>query len=253
MTQTVFGPHYAAAYDELYQDKDYLAECDLIERVFQEYAQGAVRSVLDLGCGTGGHAAPLAERGYTVVGVDRSPGMLARAAARGSAARFETGDITSVQLDEAFEATLMMFAVLGYQVCNADVQAALATARRHLSPTGLLFADVWYGPAVMAERPSERVKVTGASGGSQVIRVASGELDSRRNVCTVRYRLWHLDRGRLTAETREQHSMRYFFAPELELFLNATGFELLRLGAFPNIEDEPSEHTWNVAFVARAV
>ena len=47
--------------------------------------------------------------------------------------------------------------------------------------------------------------------------------------------------------------MRYFFAPELELILAASGFELVRLGAFPNLDDEPTEQTWNVALVARAI
>jgi SAM-dependent methyltransferase len=123
---SVFGRDYAAAYDNLYRDKDYLAECDLIEWVCKTYATGPVRRVLDLGCGTGGHAVVLAEREYLVVGVDRSPEMLERARARGSSARFEQGQIASVDLGETFDAVLMMFAVLGYQVGNADVQAALA-------------------------------------------------------------------------------------------------------------------------------
>ena len=264
-TAAVFGTAYAAAYDTLYQDKDYAAECALIERVFSEYGDGAVERVLDLGCGTAGHALRLAERGYRVVGVDRSADMLRQAAQRVDAARrngqdegngqvrFELGDITSVQLPETFDAVLMMFAVLGYQVCNGDVQAALGTARRHLRPGGLLFADVWYGPAVLAQRPSERVKVLAASDGGQVIRVASSELDTLRNSCTVRYRLWRIEDGRVEAETGEEHPMRYFFAPELELFLADAGFQLLRLGAFPELDAEPSEQTWNAAFSARAV
>src|SRR5207248_11417549 len=73
MIEGVFGPQYAEAYDTLYRDKDYSAECDAIEHVFRLYGIGPVRRVLDLGCGTGGHAVPLAERGYEVVGVDRSP------------------------------------------------------------------------------------------------------------------------------------------------------------------------------------
>ena len=43
MTQGVFGRDYAAAYDVLYQDKDYMAECDLIENVFRLYGQSAMR------------------------------------------------------------------------------------------------------------------------------------------------------------------------------------------------------------------
>jgi SAM-dependent methyltransferase len=188
-----------------------------------------------------------------VVGVDRSAEMLRHAAERGSAAQFELGEIAAVDLKRQFDAVIMMFAVLGYQVTNAAVQAALATARRHLSSAGLLFGDLWYGPAVLAQRPSERVKVMDTPGGGRVIRVASSALDSRCDVCTVRYQLWRVEGGQLQAEVREEHPMRYFFAPELELLLSGAGFELLRLGAFPQLDAEPSEQTWNVAFVARAV
>lgn len=51
----VFGKEYTRAYDHLYQDKDYAKECDFIEAVFQKYSVG-VKTILDLGCGTGGHA-----------------------------------------------------------------------------------------------------------------------------------------------------------------------------------------------------
>jgi SAM-dependent methyltransferase len=249
----VFSHDYAAAYDDLYQDKDYLAECDLIEHVLNTYADGpAGRRLLDLGCGTGGHAAPLTRRGYDVVGVDRSPDMLRQAAARASSARFELGEIGALDLGETFDAVLMMFAVLGYQVGNADVQAALATARRHVGPGGLFFCDFWYGPAVLAERPGQRVKVIDTPGG-QVIRVASGELDARHNLCTVDYRVWRMADSRLVSETRERHPMRYFFAPELELLLAQAGFELQRLGAFPALGADPTEATWNAALVARAI
>src|SRR6266581_5500689 len=91
MTQGVFGRDYAAAYDDLYQDKDYLAETDLIENVFKLYGQSTVRRVLDLGCGTGGHAVVLAARGYEVVGIDRSAEMLERARARGSSEERRVG------------------------------------------------------------------------------------------------------------------------------------------------------------------
>ena len=49
MTQP-FGSDYAESYDELYADKDYEAECDLIERVLRTYGEGKIASILDLGC-----------------------------------------------------------------------------------------------------------------------------------------------------------------------------------------------------------
>src|ERR1043166_4836147 len=141
-----FGTDYAAAYESLYQDKHYSAECDLLESIFRQCGQGPINRVLDFGCGTGGHANLLAERGYTVVGVDRSEDMLRQARTHATTCRFERGDVTSVRLGETFDAVLMMFAVLGYQTTNEQVLNALKTARCHLHDGGLLFADVWYGP-----------------------------------------------------------------------------------------------------------
>jgi SAM-dependent methyltransferase len=250
---TVFGREYADAYDSLYAEKDYRGECDLVERVFSAYAVGSVRRILDLGCGTGGHSSLLAERGYDVVGVDRSHEMLDRARRRGGAVRYSQSDIRTVRLGESFDAVLIMFAVLGYLTSNADVRQALCAARQHLRTGGVLFADVWYGPAVLEQRPSERVKVIETGDSGRVIRSASSVLDSRHNVCTVKYQLWRLRDRQLVDEIREEHPMRYFFEPELELMLNAADFELQRVGAFPELEVEPSEQTWNVAFVARAV
>ena len=84
----LFGSEYADAYDILYKDKDYVEECGLIDRFLKTYGNRPVRNVLDLGCGTGNHALPLAQLGYEIVGVDRSKGMLESARKKaGSAAQ----------------------------------------------------------------------------------------------------------------------------------------------------------------------
>ncbi len=254
----VFGSLYADSYDTLYQDKDYQAECDRIIQLFRQYSQRPVRQILDLGCGTGNHAFPLAQRGYEVVGVERSESMLAHArdkAAQGPAENrvvLEQGDIRSVELGRSFDAALIMFAVLGYQHENADVRATLRTARQHLRPGGLLVFDVWYGPAVLRERPSQRVKVIPTRQG-KILRVASGTLDTLRHLCRTDYLLWRWSEGKPLQETKEAHTMRYFFGPELELFLQCEGFALDRLGAFPDIERDPDETTWNVLGVAHVL
>jgi SAM-dependent methyltransferase len=151
-----------------------------------------------------------------------------------------------------FDAVLLMFAVLSYQLDNAGVTAALRTARRHLRSGGLLLFDVWYGPAVLFQRPSERVKTIPTLTG-KISRASSSELDTSRHVCTVRFHIWKFDAERLSSETVEEHTVRYFFPLELNLFLESTGFNPTRLGAFPDFERDPDEKSWNVLAVARAV
>jgi SAM-dependent methyltransferase len=257
MNQT-FGAVYAGAYDSLYGDKDYAGECDLIEELFRRYANHPVSTVLDLGSGTGNHAFPMASRGYQVLGVERSQDMLS--VARGKLANtpvqtnpvFEHGDIRKVEIGRQFDAAVMMFAVLGYQFENSDVLAALKAARRHLRVGSLFLFDVWYGPAVLHERPSSRVKLTPNHKG-KILRVVSSELDVSHHLCRVTYHVWSFAGDTIVSETEETHLMRYFFPLELQLFMEDSGFTLIRLGAFPEFDKEPDMTTWNVIGVARAV
>jgi SAM-dependent methyltransferase len=253
----IFGKEYARAYDALYQEKNYQVECDLVEKIFSTFTAFPIQTVLDLGCGTGNHAIPLAKRGYRVVGVDRSQEMLDEAREKALAhipplpVEFHQADVRLLELGKRFDAALLMFAVLGYQLTNADVLASLRSTRKHLIPGGLLVFDVWYGPAVLHLRPSERMKVVPTSKG-QIIRWASGELDPLIQLCRVDYHVWNLEEERLVAESQESHQMRFFFPLELALFLKNSDFQLLHLGAFPEYENAPDENTWNILCVARA-
>lgn len=255
-----FGAAYAQQYDLLYQDKNYDAEVALLERLFARHGLGG-NTILDLGCGTGQHALRLARRGYEVTGVDRSPEMLRIARVKSEQTLDETtpqpsfveGDVTSVRLGGTpFDAALMMFAVLGYQVTNESVRASLRTVRAHLRPGSLFVCDIWYGPAVLHVRPSERTKVVDAPDG-QVIRSVRTSLDSFAHRADVSYRVWRLRGKEVVAEMRETHAMRFFFPQELALLFEMEGLELLELRAFGDADAPPTEDTWNVLAVGRAV
>jgi SAM-dependent methyltransferase len=192
-------------------------------------------SILDLGCGTGNHAIPLAKRGYSVVGIDRSEEMLACLRSKAgnqlsSNISFQRGSIRSVDLGHTFDATLMMFAVLGYQTENKDVLAALRTARRHLNPGGILIFDIWHGPAVLNLRPSERSKIIPTSEG-EMVRLASGSLDTELQTCTVNYQIWRIKEDRILSRAKESHHMRCFSRSNWISFSispDSPGFHLVR-------------------------
>ena len=251
----VFGSDYSRAYDTLYSEKDYEGEADLVRRLLREYGDSDVKTILDLGCGTGNHLFPLLERGFDVTGVDRSGDMLTileeKAAAAGVSPRIHRSSIAALDLGERFDAALLMFAVLGYHRSNDEVVQALDSARRHLEDGALLVFDVWYGPAVLVEGPGDRVRVIDR-GMETTLRVSTSELRTRDHLVRVGMEVWEMRDDRVTNHIQEDHWMRYFFPKELELLLDVTGFSLLRLGAFPDIGRDPDETTWNVLAVARA-
>jgi SAM-dependent methyltransferase len=249
-----FGHAYASIYDASYAEKDYRRECDTITDAFERFGDGAVRTVLDLGCGTGSHALLLAAKGYSVTGVDLSPEMLTIAREKSDRARagicFIAGDVRYVDAHGPYDAALLMFAVLGYQHENADVRAAFSNVRRHLRPGGLLVFDAWYGPGVLADPPASRTRLVETMRGA-VVRKATSTMDVRRHACTVRYELAPQDHAGETSF--ESHTVRYFFPMELEMYLESCGFRLLRMGDAADPECQPDERTWNVHVVAQAV
>lgn len=253
---SVFASLYASQYDTLYVDKDYGSECDLIERAFGKFG-ATPRSILDIGCGTGSHTLELACRGYQCTGVDLSQAMLDEAMRKSAATdvankpRWIQGDARTFAPNRTFDAAIMMFAVVGYLTSNDDVLDGLRNVRRHLSPGALFICDFWYGPAVLAVRPSERVRVL-RHGEEQTIRAASTAIDSFSHTADVSFRLWKMRGEEFLGETSETHRMRYYFPQEFKLLLEAAGFESLSLSTFPTLDEALTDNNWNALSVARA-
>jgi SAM-dependent methyltransferase len=260
VSETVFSD-YARYYDLLYQDKDYEGEAGYVASLFERF-HAPTKQVLELGAGTGKHALLLAQRGYQVHGVERSAGMLARARALAESARrrleseghttpvFVEGDIRSVRVDRQFDAAISLFHVISYQTTNEDLLCAFATARTHVRGGGLFVFDVWYGPAVLTDRPAVRVKRM-ADDLIEATRLAEPVLHPNRNVVDVNYDVFIRTQATgAVSETRETHEMRYLFAPEIELLLAQSGFALLHHEEW--LTGRPSGcDTWGVCFVAR--
>ena len=251
---TVFNTSYSDAYDTIYSEKDYDGECALLERIFSKYSEIPISSVLDLGCGTGGHSIRLAEKGYEITGIDISPSMLShalqKAKERNLNIRFHLSSIIDLDLKKEFDYSIMMFAVLGYHYKNNEILSALKNIRRHLKNSGVLVFDVWYGPAVLNQKPSDKFFIK-KEGEKQVIRTSTGRLDTFTHTCDVEFNLWEINNNSLISQTREIHKMRYFFPQEIKLFLSIAGFKMLYIGAFSGFESNATDETWNVVVVAK--
>jgi SAM-dependent methyltransferase len=254
---SVFG-NYARYYDLLYRDKDYAGEAQFIDRLIRSHAPTA-QTILELGCGTGTHAILLAKAGYDLHGVDLSPEMLETAARRraelppelASKLQFSPGDARTVRVEGTFDVVISLFHVVSYQTTNADLHAAFATAKQHLKPGGIFIFDIWYGPTVLTDRPTLRVKRL-EDDRIQVTRIAEPKIYPNENWVDVNYQVFIRDKAsNAVEEVRETHRMRYLFTSEIELFLQAQGMELLTCREWMS-DRAPGFDTWGVYYIGRA-
>lgn len=253
---TVFQ-QYSHYYDLLNAGKDYGTETAYVLNLAQREAPSLLlQQILNLGCGTGCHDLHLAAHGCEVTGVDRSETMLAiarRAAAESGtwpAPCFLQGDITTIRLDKKFDLILSLFHVIGYQTTNAELQNAFNTATAHLSPDGLFIFDFWYGPAVLHQKPSARVKQV-ENETIALRRITTPVLHDTTNTVEVNFEIDITDKRNGTCQTlSETHIMRYLFLPEVTNLLDRAGLTLLGTEEWLT-GNAPTLESWNVCCVAK--
>jgi SAM-dependent methyltransferase len=179
--------------------------------------------LLDLCCGHGRHAVPLAQLGYRVTGLDRSRRLLERAAAL-AAARGQQVDLVAADMrrlpfaDASFDAALNLFHAFGYLEDEAEDERVLAEVGRVLAPSGRLLQEVANREAlVRGWRDSDVLRT-----GDGLVVLQERTLDLRTSRELTRYTWLHPDGRRTT----RQASIRLYTLTELAAMLARAGLEL---------------------------
>lgn len=241
--------YYAKYYNLLYQDKDYRNEVNYIHSLIQQYGQKSAQKILDIGCGTGTHASYMSELGYHVTGIDLSPEMISHAIEKKIPnANFMVGNAADFQIDEKIDIITSLFHVLSYQTTNEKFEKMISQVTKHLPENGLFIFDFWYGPAVLTERPSVRIKRLEDTD-VKITRIAEPILKINENIVDVHYELIIENKHNQQVNTiKEIHPMRYFFLQEIEMILSKNNIQLVYSKEWIT-EEVPSEKTWGVCCV----
>jgi SAM-dependent methyltransferase len=110
--------------------------------------------VLDLCCGPARHSLILAQKGFDVTGVDRSPFLLgkARELTAGVDIELVESDMRDFVRPGAFDLALSLFTSFGYFATREEDLAVLRNVRASLKPGGVFVIDVTSKEYVVSQR-----------------------------------------------------------------------------------------------------
>ena len=177
-------------------------------------------ALLDLCCGQGRHAVPLAQLGYRVTGLDRSRRLLDLAAGRGQRVSLVQADMRRLPFaDASFAAVLNLFNAFGYLEDDDQDELVLHEVARVLAPGGRFLQELANREALV--RGWHDSEVVRTDGGLVVLQERTLDLRASRELTS--YTLLHPD-GRRTSLA---HAIRLYSLTELEAMLGRAGLALL--------------------------
>lgn len=198
---------------------------------WQRLASAQDGPVLELGCGTGRIAVPVARAGAAIVGIDRSAPMLARARRRLHRARLDRharlvrGDIRFLpfRTGRAFSLVMAPYGILQSLTREGDLKATLASVARVLRPGGLFGIDLVPDLPRWSEY-RRRVSLTGRRGRHTTLTLVESVRQDRRRRVTQFDQEYIEHRGRERRIHRFALSFRTLSVAQMARRLEQAGF-----------------------------
>jgi SAM-dependent methyltransferase len=215
------GRHYDQLYRDVTQDLPF----------WIEQAKRCGDPILELACGTGRVAIPLAQAGHRVTGIDASESMLAqarkKASQEGLSVEWVKADIRDFDLGKVFSLVIFPANALCHLLELEDLEACLACVRRHLDPEGRFILDVFNPRLDILLRDPERRYPHGEypdpDGQGLVVVTESNVYDRASQINHIK--LFYKLPGR-QEELVEDLRMRIYFPKELDALLKYNGFAI---------------------------
>lgn len=237
----------AGSYDDLTDDVGYPRWADYIERHFTRLKR-PVRSVLDLACGTGSLTRELADRGYEMTGVDKSPEMLALAEEKcrdlEHRPRLFCQGMESLRLPDPVDACVCCLDSVNYVLRPKKLALAFRRVWESLAPGGFFLFDV--------DTPEKLASMDGQIFLDETENdycVWRGEYSARRRVCSFWMDIFRRD-GAVWRRGEELHEEYAYTMAELEEYLRAAGFIHIKQYAELKFRT-PAEGEQRIFFAAR--
>ncbi len=197
---------------------------------YAELAKEYGDPILELCCGTGRIAIPLAEKGFNVTGIDISKPFLALAKKKAKAAKVDIewvyGDIRDFSLHRKFRLILIPFNSVAHVITVEDFRSMMACIKRHLTADGRLVIS-YFNPNLetLLRDPNQRWKKKEYFDTRVQATIAVTESSSYDQKTQVNHVTRYFRNTVTNEETTDELFARIYFPMELEALITGSGFE----------------------------
>jgi len=192
-------------------------ELQFLEKIL---SQNKVKSVLDVGCGSGRHSIPLAQKNYQVLGMDNSAELLelARSKAHSLNIQWIYGDAATATLPIKVDAAICMWSTIN----EMPIDAVAENLCKLIKPKGLLILDNSYIADHIRGKPKDtRFSIDVPEWGVVDVNIVD-KVKSEQRTRSVSYKIGHnIINDDITSEVLSED--------ELESVMNAHGFTLSQI------------------------
>jgi SAM-dependent methyltransferase len=201
---------------------------------YVEEARRADGPVLELACGTGRLTIPIAQIDVEIVGLDRSPSMIAHLRTKAEHAGVEIplveADCRSFDLGRKFALIFIGFNSMQHLHDFASLAALFSNVRRHLAPGGNFVFDVFNPSIAILTRSAERTRereYEDPDAGGRITMDQTLVYDDATQVSHVRWFFSRHGPNGVEKDFRvEDLNLRCFFPQELDLLVRSQGFTI---------------------------
>lgn len=248
----------APYYDAIYQNKNYDGEVKAIKKILKKELKNKTKNVelLDLGCGTAEHCLRFAKLGYKVLGVDRSAEVIKLAKKKQvknkNKIKFINNDILKIELKKKFDVITCLFHVTSYLTKNDELKKFFSVVKNHLKDDGVFIFDFWYGPGVVADKPTTIYKDY-VSKNHIIHRIKVPSLLEKNNLVKVKH-IFFIEEKRskkIISHFNEEHTLRYLFPEEVMGYLKEINLEVVKWGKIDNDFEPTASTDYETCFIVK--
>jgi SAM-dependent methyltransferase len=212
------GRHYDRQNDSLTEDIAF----------YLDQAKQFGQPILELACGTGRIAIPIAQQGFEIVGIDQSESMLARAkqkAANQYPVTWHQGDIRSFNLKRKFNMIFLPFNSIAFLHDRKSVSDCFECVRNHLDNDGRFLLDFFNPNLTFLTRDNDPPRFVSEypdpNSDNTVVITETNRYDRATQINHIH---WHYQIG--DSSFLEELNMRIFYSQELDALLVYNGFTI---------------------------